>query len=302
MIRADLAEARMVWLESFKDARQRAEAEESDFLTYCDAEGRYADLHSLRHTYISRVVRCGTSAKAAQTLARHSTVQLTVGRYAHANVYDLTAAVDALPSLCSSPIESLAATGTDGRPISLGPFLGLQTDCLGHSERQTETEEATGSQTIKPGKSGKNCESPGWESNPQVTRTGDFKSPAFAISPPGEASGPNTVPAAGRGDKCVRQDDESSFSHQSGTGARPGARPRRAAIRKNHSLLSEQQIDYPAAADSVASPKLFLPQADLMFWLEESTVKLGRVAVADCLLRFLPGGPRQDLHPCTSPI
>lgn len=143
MIRGDLKEARQKWLQSFEDARQRTQADQSDFLTYRDAAGLVADFHALRHTYISRIVRSGASAKAAQTLARHSTVQLTVGRYAHASLYDLTAAVDALPSLCPQgpTSETQAATGTDGRPISLGPFLGPQLVISGDSERRTETEE-----------------------------------------------------------------------------------------------------------------------------------------------------------------
>jgi integrase len=153
MIRGDLKEARKKWLQSFQDARQRTEAEQSDFLTYCDAEGLFADFHALRHTYISRVVRSGASAKAAQTLARHSTVQLTVGRYAHASLYDLTAAVGALPPLCSDgpKSEPLASTGTDGKADtkklvqpgknSLGPFLGPQPAISADFGGQTRTEE-----------------------------------------------------------------------------------------------------------------------------------------------------------------
>src|SRR5262249_47189692 len=86
MLDRDLTTARDRWLESFQDGHQRAEAERSDFLAYVDADGRYADFHALRHTYISRIVQSGASAKTAQTLARHSTVQLTLGRYAHASL------------------------------------------------------------------------------------------------------------------------------------------------------------------------------------------------------------------------
>jgi integrase len=142
MIRADLQEARKKWLQSFQDDLQREQVSQSDFLTYRDSAGLVADFHALRHTYISRVVRSGASAKAAQTLARHSTVQLTVGRYAHANLYDLTSAVDALPPLASGRAkpEPLAATGTDGRQITLGPNLGPQPAISGDLVRQAETE------------------------------------------------------------------------------------------------------------------------------------------------------------------
>ena len=186
MIEADLDEARGAWLKSFQNARERAEAEQGDFLSYRDAEGCYADFHGLRHTYISRVVRSGATAKAAQSLARHSTVQLTIGRYAHVSLYDLAGAIDALPSLCSAEPKALSATGTDGMPTGKsGPSLGPYSAISGDFERQTETEAATGPQAKTSGKSGKTSKSPGWESNPQDTRSGDFKSPAFAISPPG---------------------------------------------------------------------------------------------------------------------
>jgi len=143
MVRGDLQEARAAWLQTFQDAHLRAQAEQSTFLAYRDAAGLVADFHALRHTYISRVVRSGASAKAAQTLARHSTVQLTVGRYAHANLYDLTAAVEALPPLCGDTpkSEKLAATGTDGRQNSLGPRLGPQPAILADFGGQARTEE-----------------------------------------------------------------------------------------------------------------------------------------------------------------
>ena len=83
-----------------------------------------ADFHALRHTYISRIVRSGATAKAAQALARHSTVTLTLGRYAHVGLYDLAAAVNDLPAIVppssrsNASVGVLRATGTNDR-ISL---------------------------------------------------------------------------------------------------------------------------------------------------------------------------------------
>src|SRR5262249_9131549 len=77
MIRADLGAARKTWLESFQEPRQRDEAAKSDFLAYRDAEGRYADFHSLRHGYITMIGKAGVSPKEHQDLARHSTYSLT---------------------------------------------------------------------------------------------------------------------------------------------------------------------------------------------------------------------------------
>lgn len=53
-----------------------------------------ADFHALRHTFISGLVASGASVKVAQTLARHSTPTLTIGRYAHAEGSDLREALE----------------------------------------------------------------------------------------------------------------------------------------------------------------------------------------------------------------
>ena len=72
----------------------------------------------------------GCSVKTAQELARHSTPTLTIGRYSHARLHDLTAALDALPDLATPPEmtatrESAKATGThDASPVSAESFCG----------------------------------------------------------------------------------------------------------------------------------------------------------------------------------
>ena len=48
--------------------------------------GHVADFHSLRHTFITRLVRSGANVKVVPDLARHSTPTLTLGRYAHVEV------------------------------------------------------------------------------------------------------------------------------------------------------------------------------------------------------------------------
>lgn len=134
MIRGDLKEARQAWLKLFQNTRQRAEAERSDFLAYRDAEGRYADFHALRHSFLSMVGRAGVSPKEHQDLARHSTYALT-SRYTHSRFYDLAAAVKALPiptGAADSESDPLVATGTDGAgdfsgkgaEKYIGPILG----------------------------------------------------------------------------------------------------------------------------------------------------------------------------------
>src|SRR5262249_24684658 len=163
MIRLDLAESRKAWLKSLQDARQRAEAEQSGFLAYRNAAGLVADFHSLRHLFISRVVRSGATPKVAQELARHCDVRLTQGRYAHAALHDLTAAVSMLRSLLRPETERavVAATGTKGGepaaetvPSSLGPNLGPRGAVSGDSVIQSETERRVSSErenTQEPG-------------------------------------------------------------------------------------------------------------------------------------------------------
>ena len=116
MLRSDLAASRSAWIaEVSDDPIERHTREESDFLCYRDRSGRVVDFHSTRHTYISDIVGGNVSVKVAQELARHSTSRLTIDRYAHARLHDVTAALDALPATKRhDPVpEALAATGTD---------------------------------------------------------------------------------------------------------------------------------------------------------------------------------------------
>jgi integrase len=156
MIRRDLAEARETWLSEAVDARQRTEWERSDFLAYVDAEGRYADFHGLRHTFITMVGKAGVSPKEHQDLARHSTYALT-GRYTHSRFYDLSAAVQTLPIRTNGPDaehQILRATGTDGGsgPKNLGLNLVPQAAISGDLLRQTETNDNALTPTGNPGK------------------------------------------------------------------------------------------------------------------------------------------------------
>jgi len=118
MLRDDLDEARRRWLQDAKTDAERAERERSDFLKHIDGDGRVLDFHGTRHTYVSAIVAGGASVKTCQELARHSTPTLTIGRYSHTRLHDLTAALDALPDLTppatTTTANVIAATGTDG--------------------------------------------------------------------------------------------------------------------------------------------------------------------------------------------
>ena len=109
MIRKDLEAARAMWLEEAPDGRTRQERETSDFLRYVDDDGRYADFHALRATFITNLSRAGVSPKTAQMLARHSDINLTMNTYTTLGVLDQVTAVESLPPVpdraCTQNIE-----------------------------------------------------------------------------------------------------------------------------------------------------------------------------------------------------
>jgi integrase len=75
---------------------------------------RYADFHSLRHTYIALLDKAGATLKEAMQLARHSDPRLTMAVYGRAQLHDLGAAVGRLPALATDPTGDVqAATTTD---------------------------------------------------------------------------------------------------------------------------------------------------------------------------------------------
>jgi len=121
MLNADLRRARARWIREVPGKVERRLRRESDFLRTVDHENRVCDFHALRHTYISRLVSSGASVKVCQELARHSTPTLTIGRYAHTRLHDLTGALECLPGLGTPgrEVAVLRATGTDNsRPFS----------------------------------------------------------------------------------------------------------------------------------------------------------------------------------------
>ena len=100
IIRADLDAARTKWLEQAgSDEEERKRRINSDFLTYKDHDGRIADFHALRHTFISNLAAGGIHPKTAQVLARHSTFALTMERYSHSQRGNEVAALKTLPEL-----------------------------------------------------------------------------------------------------------------------------------------------------------------------------------------------------------
>ena len=72
----------------------------------------FADFHSLRHTFISNLVAVGVHPKLAQQLARHSTITLTMDRYSHVGLLDMSTALESLPAATTPESQPMQATGT----------------------------------------------------------------------------------------------------------------------------------------------------------------------------------------------
>ena len=83
-------------------------------IAYRDESGRVVDFHALRHTFITRLARAGVPPAVAKSLARHSTITLTMDHYTHMLIGDQRAALDRLPgiTLAEPERESATATGT----------------------------------------------------------------------------------------------------------------------------------------------------------------------------------------------
>jgi hypothetical protein len=75
----------------------RKKAEESSFLCFVDAQGLYAGFHALRKTFITNLSKSGVSPKMAQSLARHSDINLTMNVYTDVGWQDQAVAVKWLP-------------------------------------------------------------------------------------------------------------------------------------------------------------------------------------------------------------
>ncbi len=85
-------------------------------IPYVDEAGRYADFHSLRHTTGSLLAASGVLPKVAQSIMRHSDINLTMSRYSHVLRGQESEAIEGLPdlSLPSRQSQQARATGTDG--------------------------------------------------------------------------------------------------------------------------------------------------------------------------------------------
>jgi len=80
-------------------------------IPYRDSEGRYADLHAQRHTYIARLAK-SVRPEVTQKLARHSDIRLTLQVYGHTNHAEEALAVGQLPQ--ATDMRAARALQMDG--------------------------------------------------------------------------------------------------------------------------------------------------------------------------------------------
>ncbi len=99
MIQFDLAAARRFWIDGVDDPKERRFCETSDFLKYKNRAGLFADFHGLRHTFISSLGKAVVAPKAAQILARHSDVKMTLNIYTHVKQEEQMDAINSLPQI-----------------------------------------------------------------------------------------------------------------------------------------------------------------------------------------------------------
>jgi hypothetical protein len=68
----------------------------------------------------------------AQQLVRHSNITLTMDRYSHASLLDMTAALESLPTASAPEQQTMRATGTTDDSAKFGctrPVECLHTPC-----------------------------------------------------------------------------------------------------------------------------------------------------------------------------
>ncbi len=91
---------------------------------------KYADFHSLRHSYLSALAAAGVGVKELQTLARHADPRITLGIYTHARAESLGAAVGRLElpgSGAANPLAKLSRSDLEGAVLALSVVISTLT-------------------------------------------------------------------------------------------------------------------------------------------------------------------------------
>ncbi len=122
---SDFFKGKMPSVKAFGGTRKQLTKKTSDMIKadledagipYVDEFERYADFHSLRHTTGSLLAASGAHPKVAQSIMRHSDINLTMSLYTHTLRGQESEAIGNLPDLSFPSIGKQKATGTDGKP------------------------------------------------------------------------------------------------------------------------------------------------------------------------------------------
>ena len=97
-------------------------------IPYRDDSGRVVDFHSLRHTTGSLLAASGVHPKVAQSIMRHSKIDLTMSRYTHVFTGQVSQAVESLPDLSLPSLQSQRAVATGTDDFHLAQNLALPAD------------------------------------------------------------------------------------------------------------------------------------------------------------------------------
>lgn len=92
-------------------------------IPYVDG-GFFFDFHAQRHQTGNLLAASGTHPKVAQSIIRHSDINLTLSRYSHTLTGQEAEAISSLPDLSSPTKQRQKATGTDGK-INLASGLAF---------------------------------------------------------------------------------------------------------------------------------------------------------------------------------
>lgn len=95
-------------------------------IDYTDDTGRVFDFHALRGKCATMLAASGTHPKIAQTILRHSGVNLTLNSYTHVLMGQESEAIASLPDLSVPNKQEQVAMGTNGKSdLASGlPILG----------------------------------------------------------------------------------------------------------------------------------------------------------------------------------
>jgi len=122
-------------------------------VAYVDAQGRFADFHSLRKTFGTNMARSGVPSRVAMALMRHSDRRLTDEIYTDENLIGTWSAVDRLPDLTGQASQgasqilvvggqSESQLGTTGGGVVVSQFPVAQGEMHAGAQPGTSGQEA----------------------------------------------------------------------------------------------------------------------------------------------------------------